>query len=142
MNNNCKSPADHTKRPCRTENEATVAPTSALTKASFLKLLRPKTYNRNRASTTNASARAKLIWYPNNMFSYCLKLKTRNETGTKRRSHDDDPMTLSLTSKRMTNVVRRQIYTRYISTTLSYFVMLPSRSSTLSGKNILCSLWW
>ena len=34
---------------------------------------------------TDVWVKAKLIWNPNNMFSYCLKLKMRSATGTRKR---------------------------------------------------------
>src|SRR5215203_2371487 len=72
------------------------------------------------------------------MFSYCLKLKMRKETGTNSKSHG--LVVFLKASKSMLNVARKQARMRYISTTLSYSVMLPNRSSTPLGKNILCSL--
>jgi len=123
------------------ENEATVALPRAATKAPFPKRPRPETYSKKSASTPNVWVKAKLIWNPNNMFSYCLKLNTRNEIGTKKRSHGLLVPALNART-RTANVTRKQTCMRYISATLSYPVMRPNKNSTPLGKNILCSLCW
>lgn len=110
----------------------------------------PRTGGRSkkRASTPNVWVKAKFIWYPNSMFSYCLRLKTSSGIETKRaRVHGPTVRSLVLPApvsakakKRTTSVVSKQTSIRYISTTLSYSVRRPSTSSTPSGKSILCSL--
>src|SRR5215204_2507337 len=75
------------------------------------------------------------------MFSYCLKLKTSKEMGTKSKSRDGLMYALKA-SKRMNSVTRKHACIRYISATLSYLVAMLSKNSTPLGKNILCSRCW
>src|SRR5918995_2812140 len=142
LTNNCKTPTGHTNSPCAVESEATVPLPRAAAKAGFFKLLRPKTYSRKSESTPKVCVKAKLIWNPNNMFWCCLRLKMRNEAGTKSKSQDLVAILPLKASKRMTKVTKKQPCIRYISATLSYFVMPPNRSSAPLGKSILCSLCW
>jgi hypothetical protein len=62
------------------------------------------------------------------MFSYCLKLKTSSEIGTKSKGHADALTVSRKARKRMTKVTSKQTCIRYISTTLSYFVAPASRN--------------
>jgi hypothetical protein len=66
--------------------------------------------------------------YPFVMFLYCLRLKMRSEMGTKRKSHEDRILILSMKArKRITNVTKKQTCMSYISATLAPFVMLPNK---------------
>src|SRR5918998_5682657 len=77
------------------------------------------------------------------MFLYCLRLKMRSATGTKRKSHEGRVLMLSIkASKSTTKVTKKHPCIRYISATLLYLVRLPNKMYTILGKNDRCALCW
>src|SRR5919112_2166710 len=77
------------------------------------------------------------------MFLYCLRLKMRRATGTKRKSHEGRNLILSIkASKSTTKVTKKHACIRYISATLLYSVSTPKMMYAMLGKNGRCALCW